>query len=289
MLPSVVIEMMRGVVFLLIFGACSANRPPHAAIDETMFLTETGAAQLPAPELIRRYVADYDPAALDLSSRGCPAHSARVDSLVSGLLSLPIAQQRTRDFALYWSRLVPACRDPRIDGWYRAAIARPGDDLTIVVLTKALLRSGDSSNVSVVKSAAFDTANHADVRNTMLSLFVEELNLSGEQRLSLMIESYRQTGEIPGSFAADQASLTWLQQTPNWREALLAELVAAPGQRGAPPLLLTLAQETRSSPSGSRWRRKWDQALETLATHPDASANVKSMVPIARDVANQNR
>jgi len=104
-----------------------------------------------------------------------------------------------------------------------------------------------------------------------------------------MIESYRQTGEIPGNFAANQASLTWLQQTPNWREALLTELIAAPGKRGAPPLLLTLAKETRNSPSGSRWRRKWEQALETLQTHPDASANVKSMLPIAREVARERQ
>ena len=277
------------VVFLLSLTACSANRPPNAAIDETLYLTEADAAELPAPELVRRYVSDYDPAALDLSSRGCPAQSARVDSLVTGLLSLPAAQGRTRDFALYWSKLVPACRDPRIDAWYRSAIARPGDDLTVVLLTKALLRTSDSSNVRVVKSAAFDTANHADVRNTILSLFVEGLNLSGEQRLELMIESYRQTGEIPGNFAADQASLTWLQQTPNWREALLAEVVAAPGKRGAPPLLLTLAQETRSFPTGSRWRRRWEQALETIMTHPDASAEVKAMVPIARDVSRQKQ
>jgi hypothetical protein len=272
-------------VFLLILSACSAKGPAHDPTDETFFLSEARAAQLPAPELVRRYVTDYDPAALALSSRGCPAHSARVDSLVTGLLNLPTAQERTRDFALYWSKLIPTCEDQRIHAWYRTAIARPGDDLTIVLLTNALLRTGDSSSARAVKLAAFDTANHTDVRDAILTLFVEGLNLSGEQRLELMIESYRQTGEIPGNFAANQASLTWLQQTPNWREALLTELIAAPGKRGAPPLLLTLAKETRNSPSGSRWRRKWEQALETLQTHPDASADVKSMLPIAREVA----
>ena len=278
--------MALGVVFLLlILTACSASAPQHTPVDETFFLSEAHAAQLPAPELIRRYVADYDPAALDFSSRGCPAQNARVDSLVTGLLNLPSGQERTRDFALYWSKLVPVCRDPRIDAWYRAAIARTADDLTIVLLTRALLRTGDTSNVRVVKMAAFDTTNHSDVRNTILRLFVEGLNMSGQQRLDLMIESYRQTGEIPGNFAADQASLTWLQQTPNWREALLAELVAAPGKRGAPPLLLTLARETRSAPDGSRWRKKWEEALDTLQAHPEASADVKSMLPVAREVA----
>jgi hypothetical protein len=135
--------------------------------------------------------------------------------------------------------------------------------------------------------AAFDTANHPDARNGMLKLIVAELNYSGAQRLDIMIESYRRAGEIPGDFVVQQASEVWLNHVPNWRESLLAELTAAPGKRGAPALLLALARETRRSAAASRWRAAWETALQVLETHPESTADLKSMIPIARNVAQE--
>lgn len=277
------------VVFLLILSACSASAPPQPVEDERFFLSEAVAAQMSVDELMRRYVADEDPAALYLSSHHCPAETTRADSLVTALLALPSTHERTRDYALYWSRILPLCRDPRISRWFRAAIATPRDDLTLQLLTKALLRAPDPVNIEVVKRAAFDTLNHGEARSAILNLFVEELNFSGQERLDLMVESYRKTGEIPGNFAADQASLMWLQHAAKWREALLELLVAAPGKRGAPPLLLTLARETRKSEPGSRWRAEFERALEMLGQNADASPDLISMIPIAREVAQGTR
>lgn len=252
--------MIFGVLILLILSACSAGAPRQPVDDERFFLSEAIAAQMSVGELMRRYISDEDPAALYLSSHHCPAETARADSLVTALLELPSTHERTRDYALYWSRILPLCRDPRIGAWYRAAMAQPRDDLTFQLLTRALLRARDPLNVEVVKRAAFDTTNHSEARSAILNLFVEELNYSGQERLDLMIESYRKTGEIPGNFAADQASLAWLGHASNWREALLDELIAAPGKRGAPPLLLTLAREARQSENGSRWHEQFMKA-----------------------------
>jgi hypothetical protein len=277
-----------GAACIAWMGGC-ASMAAHETARPEMFLTEAEAARRSAAELIRMYVADDDGAALQLSSRTCPAHSARADSLITGLLMLPPSGHRTRDYALSWQKLVSHCADTRIAAWYRAEIRERHDDLTVKLLTTGLLRSRDPVNIAAVKKAAFDTAQTTDARMVMLGLFVEELNFSGEERVDLMIESYRQTGEIPGSFAADQAPLLWNLRTRQWREALLAEVVADPGRRGAPPLLLTLAVRTRGVSDGSPWRKVWETALTVLAQHPQSSAELKSMIPIAEKVARSTR
>src|SRR5207237_5421027 len=129
------------------------------------------------------------------------------------------------------------------------------------------------------------SANSEQTRNAMLNAFVDVLNFSGQKRVDLMIESYRQTGEVPGSFVTDQAAQLWVLRTPKWREDLLAEIVAAPARHGAPALLLMLGRETRHAPAGSKWRKTWDASLQTLERHPQASADLKAMIPVAREVA----
>lgn len=278
--------MTRPYLLLLLLSACSAKTPPSNN-DAALFLSDAAAARLSAPELITSYVKESDAAALYTSSRQCPAENPRTDSVFTGLLNLSPSQARTRDYAMYWSTLLGTCRDARITSWYREAIAHPADDLTSELLTRALLRSHDPTSVAAVKRAVFDTANHPDARNSMLKLIVSELNYSGAQRLDLMIESYRRAGEIPGDFVVDQASQVWLYHVPNWRESLLAELTASPGNRGAAALLLSLARETQRTAPTSRWRATWDTALQILETHRESSADLKAMIPIARNVAQQ--
>ena len=278
-----------GVLFVLVLSACAGSIPAGAPSERAFFLTEADAARLSVRELLRRYAAEADPAALDLSTRQCPAENARVDSLVTGLLDLASARERARDYALYWSKLLPVCGDSRVAAWFRGEIAHQHDDLTVQLLTTALLRTQDASNIRAVKDAAFDTMQHIDARGAILTLLVDELNLAGAERLDIMIASYRQTGGIPGNFVTDQAAQVWLQHIPNWRESLLAEVVAGPGKRGAPPLLLILARETHRSRSGSRLRNAWETALETLQTHPKSSADLKLMIPIAREVAQNGK
>jgi hypothetical protein len=273
------------VVFL---AACGVTTPQRTS-DPSVFLTDTAASRYSAPELIRRYVADREGAAVYLSSRECPSENARADSLLSALLSLPPSGERSVDYALSWSKLLLLCRDPRVAAWYRDALSKPHDDLTIELLTKNLLRTREPLNIAVVKKAAFDTTNSADARSTLLSLYAEELYLSGEQRVDLMIESYRETGEVPASFVANHSLRLWALRASNWREALLAEVVAAPGKRGAPALLLTLARETSRVPAASQWRKAWENGLGVLERDSRSSADLKSMIPIAREVAQYGR
>ena len=274
------------VFLILVLSACSAQAPPSTH-DATLFLSDAAAARLSAPELIKTYAKESDAAALATSSRQCPTQNPRGDSVFTGLLSLTPSQERTRDYAMYWSGLLTTCSDARIAAWYREAITHPRDDLTTELLTRALLRTRDPMSVSAVTHAAFDTANHPDARNVMLKLIVSELNYGGAQRLNLMIESYRRAGEIPGDFVVAQASEVWLAQVPNWRESLLAQVAAQPGKRGAPALLLALARETRRTAANSRWRAAWETTLVVLETHPESTAELKSMIPIARTVANE--
>jgi hypothetical protein len=276
--------MVRLVVPFLVLSACGPKAPPYTD-DPRFFLTDEAAARLSVPELIHAYLTNYDVAALYASSRQCPGQNARGDSLLAGLLNLAPSHERTLDYALHWSGLLVTCRDARVAAWYREAIGHPRDDLTFALLTKALLRARDPAGISAVKQAAFDTANHPEARNAMLKLLAEELNYSGAERLDLMIESYRRAGEIPGDFLVEQAARVWLNNVPNWREALLAELTAAPGKRGAAPLLLTLAREANHSSASAHWRAAWEQTLTVLATHREASADLKAMIPIAREVA----
>lgn len=273
-------------VCLVVLGGCGATSSREMLRPEAlMTISEAEAARLSAAELVRRYVVDEESSALYLSSRECPAQSARVDSLLTGLLTLPRLGSRTRDYAHAWQWLMAECGDARITAWYRDAIRSGHDDLTVVSLTRGLLRTRDPANIAVVRQAAFDTANTADARRAILEIYVDELDFSGDERVSLMVESYRETGEVPGSFASDQAPLLWALRARSWREDLLAEVVADPGRRGAAPLLLTLARETRRSAEGSQWRKVWDMALDVLARHPQASADLKAMIPAAQEVA----
>jgi hypothetical protein len=274
---------MAGVAIVAACGSTSAYDAvrPEAIVT----ITDAEAARLSASELLQMYAAADEGTALYLSGRSCPAQNARADSLLTGLLQLPPSGERTRDYSLSWQNLMSHCSDARIASWYRSAIRGAHDDLTVEMLTKGLLRTRDPANIEAVKTAAFDTTNTPDARMAMLNLFVEELDFTGEERVALMVESYRQTGEIPGSFVADQARMLWALRTRRWREDLLAEVLSSPGRRGAGPLLLTLARETRSAPNGSQWRQAWQTALEVLARHPDASADLKAMIPIAQEVS----
>jgi hypothetical protein len=269
-----------------LLGACATTTERNEAKPEAiMTITEAEAARFSVSELLQMYVVAEEGTALYLSGRNCPAQNARADSLLAGLLKLPPSGERARDYSLSWQNLMAHCGDARIASWFRSAIRGAQDDLTVEMLTKGLLRTRDPVNIEAVKAAAFDTTNSPDARMAMLSLFVEELDLTGEERVALMIESYRQTGEIPGSFVADQSRLLWGLRTRRWREDLLAEVLSDPSRRGAGPLLLTLARETRSAPNGSQWRQAWQTALEVLARHPDANAELKAMIPIAQDVS----
>jgi hypothetical protein len=263
------------VFLVLILSACSAKAPPSPRThDATLFLSDAAAARLSAPELIKTYAKEADAAALATSSRQCPAQNARGDSVFTGLLNLAPSQERTRDYAMYWSGLLATCSDARIAAWYREAITHPRDDLTTELLTRALLRTRDPMSVTAVTHAAFDTANHPDARNVMLKLIVSELNYAGAQRLDLMIESYRRAGEVPGDFVVDQAAEVWLSQVPNWRESLLAQVAAAPGKRGAPlscwPSRAKLAAPRQTHGGALRGKPHWLYSKRTPKRLPSS-------------------
>jgi hypothetical protein len=100
-------------LLVLLLSACTAKAPPSTSTD-TFFLSDAAAARLSAPELIKSYAKESDAAALYTSSRQCPAENARGDSVFTGLLSLSPSDDRTRDYAMYWSGLLATCRTPEL-------------------------------------------------------------------------------------------------------------------------------------------------------------------------------